>query len=121
MRYFLMVLSIGAAVGALVAASVAVAVWPDIEPKTTVQVVERVVEVPATWEDHAAVETPVIDSLLTDEEFEEIERQSDCLFDWLQEQVGWDITLERVFAAGDWTNALGGACYVMGVDEWAQE
>ena len=117
MRYFLMVLSIGAAVGALVTASVAVAVWPDIEPETTVQVVERVVEVERTWADMAEVETPVIDSLfLTDAEIEEIERESDCLFDWLQEQVGWEITLERVLAAGYWTDALGGACYVMGED-----
>jgi hypothetical protein len=116
MRYFLMVLSIGAAVGALVAASVAVAVWPDIEAEPTVQVVERVVEVPATWEDHVAVETPVIDSLLTEEDWAEIDRQSDCLFDWLQEQVGYEITLERVLAAGYWTDALGGACYVMGED-----
>ena len=102
---------------ALVAASVAVAVWPDIEPQRSVQVVERVVEVERTWADMAEIETPVIDSLfLTDAEIEEIERQSDCLFDWLTEQVGWDITLERVLAAGYWTDALGGACYLMGED-----
>jgi len=117
MRYFLMVLSIGAAVGALVAASVAVAVWPDIEAEPTVQVVERVVEVERTWADMAEIETPVIDRLFfTDEDWAEVDRQSDCLFDWLTEQVGWDITLERVLAAGYWTDALGGACYLMGED-----
>jgi hypothetical protein len=117
MRYFLMVLGIGAALGAGAAGLVAVAVWPDIE-QARWGVVERVVEVERTYAD---IETPVIDNLLTDEDWAEIDRQSDCLFDWLQEQVGYEITLERVLAAGYWTDALGGACYVMGVDEWAQE
>ena len=81
MRYFLMVLGLGAVLGAGVAGLVAVAVWPDIEPQRSVQIVERVVEVERTWAEAAEVETPVIDSLLTDEEWAEIDRQSDCLFD----------------------------------------
>jgi hypothetical protein len=117
MRYFLMVLSIGAVVGASAAGLLAVAVWPDIEPSETVRVVDRVVEVERAWAEVAEIETPVIDSLFfTEEDWAEVDRQSDCLFDWLQEQVGYDITLERVLAAGYWTDALGGPCYVMGRD-----
>lgn len=114
MRYFLMVLSIGAAVGALVAASVAVAVWPEQRVVYQVEVVERLVT--PTFQDAMMVETPVIDALITDDEWAELHRQSDCLFDWLQKQVGYEITLDRVVAAGYWTDALGGACYVMGED-----
>jgi ABC-type phosphate/phosphonate transport system substrate-binding protein len=60
--------------------------------------------------------TPLIDSLISDEEWDEIERQSDCLFEFLKAEVGHEITLERVLAAGYWTDALGGACLVIGED-----
>jgi hypothetical protein len=87
------------------------------EPTVVYQTVERVVEVERTWADAVEVETPVIDSLLTEQDWAEVDRQSDCLFDWLTEQVGYEITLERVLAAGWWTDALGGACLVIGEDE----
>jgi hypothetical protein len=113
MRYFLMVLGIGSVAGAVLTGAVALVLWP--EPQLVVErVVEQVeVEVPATWEDHLQVETPAIDSLLTDEDWAEIDRESDCLFEFLQHHVGWDITLEAVMAAGDWTDVLGGACAVL--------
>lgn len=113
MGYFLKVLSIGVASGVLLAGTVAAVLWPDeqVRVEYRVQVIER--DVQPGWD---PVPTPVVDSLLTDEEWAEIERQSDCLFDWLQQQVGYDITLERVLAAGYWTEALGGACAVLEAD-----
>ncbi len=107
MRYFLMVLGIGAIGGAGLAGAVAVAVWPEPAVVYQVEVVERTVE-------PEPVETPVIDALLTDEDWQRIEADSDCLFDWLQAEVGWDITLDRVMAAGYWLDSLGGPCEVMG-------
>jgi hypothetical protein len=59
------------------------------------------------------VDTPILDSLLTDEDWERIDRESDCLFEFLQLHVGWDITLDAVLAGGYWTDTLGGACLVM--------
>ena len=61
------------------------------------------------------VDTPILDSLVQD--WDEVERQSDCLFVFLQQQVGWEITLERVLAAAEWTDSLGGACLVIGEDD----
>jgi hypothetical protein len=58
--------------------------------------------------------TPIADSLV---DWDDFDRQSDCLFEWLQGQVGWEITLERVLAAGYWTDALGGACLLIGEDD----
>lgn len=60
-------------------------------------------------------ETPILDSFIDD--WDEIDRQSDCLFEYLQAHVGWEITLERVLAAGLWTDSLGGACLVIGADD----
>ena len=102
----------GAAFGAAVVATAAAAAWP--EPEHHVEVIER--QVSPTWQELEAVETPVIDSLMNDGWLEESERQSDCLFEYLQAHVGWEITLERVVAAGLWTDSLGGACKVIGVD-----
>lgn len=59
------------------------------------------------------VGTPILDSFLTDEDWDRIDRESDCLFEFLQLHVGWDITLDAVLAAGYWTDILGGACLVM--------
>jgi hypothetical protein len=109
MRYFLMVLAIGATFGVAVAGAVAVMVWPEPALAQTVHIVE--VFVPAVSEQAG---TPLIDSLISAEEWDEVDRQSDCLFDWLAGQVGHDITLERVVAAGYWLDSLGGACEVMG-------
>lgn len=112
MRYFLMVLGIGAAAGALAVSAVAVAFWPEPQVEYRVEVVERVTY--ASWDDVAAIETPAIDSMMDDGWLEESERQSDCLFDWLQAEVGYEITLERVLGASMWLDSLGGPCEVMG-------
>ena len=55
--------------------------------------------------------TPIADSLV---DFEEVERQTDCLWVLLEEHFGYDITMERVTAAALWTHELGGACAVIG-------
>ena len=60
------------------------------------------------------VPTPFADSLV---DWEEHERETDCLWVVLQEQFGWDITMERVTAAALWTHELGGACAVIGEDD----
>ena len=59
------------------------------------------------------VPTPIADSLV---DWVELERQTACLWTLLQE-AGVDITLEIVVAAGVWTDALGGACLVIGEDD----
>ena len=102
----------GAAFGAAVAATAAAAAWP--EPEYHVEVVER--HISPTWDEVKSVGTPVIDSLMNDGWLEESERQSDCLFEYLQAHVGSEITLERVVAAGLCTDSQGGACKVIGVD-----
>jgi len=65
------------------------------------------VEVQVPFED---VETPIADSLI---DFDELERESECLWEYLQE-AGVEITFRNVVAAGDWTAALGGACLLIG-------
>lgn len=62
--------------------------------------------------------TPIADSLV---DWEELERQTDCLWVYLQAHFGHDITLDRVLAAGYWTDELGGACAVIGEDDESNE
>jgi len=69
-----------------------------------VETIVRTVEVERT------VETPFADSLV---DWDEHERQSECLWVFLQDS-GVELTLNTVIAAGDWTDALGGACYLIG-------
>ena len=71
--------------------------------------VERVVSV---YDD--PVPTPFADSLV---DWEEHERETDCLWVVLQEQFGREITMERVTAAALWTHELGGACHMIGEDD----
>ena len=59
------------------------------------------------------VATPVADSLV---DWVEHDRQNDCLWEHLQAS-GVEITLQAVMAAGVWTDALGGACLVIGEDD----
>jgi hypothetical protein len=47
---------------------------------------------------------------------DEAERQGECLWHWMQRE-GVEFTLESVLAAGYWTEALGGACYLIGEDD----
>lgn len=77
------------------------------------QVVYRVVTVEVVPEPEPWVETPLADALI---DWDEHDRQTDCLWELLQrEQV--EITFEVVIAAGVWTDALGGACRVIGDDD----
>ena len=82
---------------------------PRVETVTEYEVI--VAREPALKQEPA--DTPIIDSLMADEDWERIDRESDCLFDYLQLHVGWDITLDAVLAAGYWTDVLGGPCAVM--------
>jgi hypothetical protein len=61
--------------------------------------------------------TPYADSLV---DWVEHERQTDCLWVFL-EAHGVELTLAVVLAAGDWTDALGGACLVIGEDDVYEE
>lgn len=63
------------------------------------------------------IPTPILDSHISDAEWEEMERQSECLYVFLRDHFGYDITLERVLAAGAWTDELGGACAMIGEDD----
>jgi hypothetical protein len=58
-------------------------------------------------------ETPYADSMV---DVVEAERQGECLWVWMREQQV-ELTLESVLAAGYWTDALGGACYLIGEDD----
>ena len=58
--------------------------------------------------------TPIADSLV---DWDEHNRQTDCLWVILQDQFGHEITMERVTAAALWTHELGGACAVIGEDD----
>ena len=57
--------------------------------------------------------TPYADSLV---DWVELDRQTDCLWTLLQES-GVDLTLDVVVAAGTWSDALGGACLMIGEDD----
>jgi len=72
---------------------------------TEVQRVEVLVEVER--------DTPFADSLV---DWVEVERQEACLWRFIQEQ-GLELSFEMVWAAGQVTDALGGACRVMGEDD----
>jgi hypothetical protein len=54
--------------------------------------------------------TPVLDSLV---DWEEQDRQNECLWTFLQENE-IEITLRNVLAAGEWTDINGGACALIG-------
>jgi hypothetical protein len=102
------------AVAALIGSITLATPEPQLIYVTTVETETIIVE--RSWQDMLDVETPLINSLLTAEDWEEIDRQSDCLYEYLRQHVGYEITLERVIAAGDWTDQLGGACAVIGAD-----
>ena len=81
------------------------------EPETLTQVVVRPFPVEVEVEPEPEP-TPIADSLI---DWDEQERQNLCLWTFLQES-GVELTFENVIAAGDWTDALGGACAVIGED-----
>jgi hypothetical protein len=74
---------------------------------TKVERIEVIVEV------ESSVETPYADSLI---DWDEINRQDDCLWTFLRDSE-LEITFEMVWAAGVLTDALGGACRVIGEDD----
>ncbi len=78
---------------------------PDSTVVTNYETVVREVETEREW-----VDTPILDSLV---DWDELEKETDCLWEFLQLNVGHDITLDAVLAAGYWTDILGGACKVM--------
>ena len=85
-----------------------------VQPATHVETVTETVPVPVEMPDMAGrTVTPILDSFV---DWDELDRQNDCLWAFLQ---GHDVelTLESVWAAGDWTDALGGACLVIGEDD----
>jgi hypothetical protein len=77
----------------------------------------KYVEVEQTWAEALEVPTPIADSLL---DMDEVERQTDCLWEFMQ-AAGVEITLQTVMAAGTWTDALGGACLVIGEDDGVRD
>jgi hypothetical protein len=66
------------------------------------------------WQEALDVKTPVIDALV---DWDEVDRQTDCLWVFLTDHFGNDLTMDRVLAAAAWTDALGGACLVIGEDD----
>lgn len=86
-------------------------VQPQVETVERTQLVVR--GVPMETPDAGPVPTPILDSLI---DWEEQDRQSLCLYEFMLES-GLEFTLESVWAAGDLTDALGGACLVIGEDD----
>ena len=78
------------------------------QPGTITEVFVREVAV-----DQLPIETPIVDALV---DLDEFERQSDCLWVFLQ-AAAVELTVEVVWAAGVWTDAQGGACLVIGEDD----
>ena len=81
-----------------------------VEPLLITDVIVRTVTIEAEVED---VPTPIADALV---DWPELERQTECLWTLLQESEV-DLTFEIVTAAAVWTDALGGACLVIGEDD----
>jgi len=96
-------------IGALTATLI---VAPQTITVTEYEVIVR--EVEREWVEREWVETPIADSLV---DWDEVDRQTDCLWIFLQDHFGYDLTLDRVMAAGYWTDELGGACAVIGEDD----
>jgi hypothetical protein len=67
-----------------------------------------------TWQEALDWETPVADSLV---DLDEVDRQTECLWVFLTDHFGNDLTMDRVLAAGAWVDSIGGACAVIGQDD----
>jgi len=57
---------------------------------------------------------------MTDDEWAEFERQSECLWNLMRER-GMEITLETVTAADVWAEHNGGACHLLGDNDESHE
>jgi hypothetical protein len=105
---------VAAAVIGLVVFGWAVTVAADsrhetVEPTIVTQVKTVVVEVQVEVEPEASF----VDSLV---DWDEVGRQDECLWRFMREHE-LELTFEMVWAAGEVTDALGGACFVMGEDD----
>jgi len=79
---------------------------PGVEREVRVIVVER--EVAVELDDA----TSFADSLI---DWDEVDRQDDCLWRFMQDH-NLELTFDMVWAASEVTDALGGACFVIGED-----
>ncbi len=79
------------------------------DPDVQVVVVEREVRV----EVEPDTVTPFADSLI---DWDEVARQEDCLWRFMQDH-NLELTFDMVWAANEVTDALGGACFVIGEDD----
>ena len=85
-----------------------------VQPAPQVETVTETVVRPVQMPDMAGrMGTPILDSFV---DWDELDRQNDCLWEFLQAH-DVELTLESVWAAGEWTDALGGACLVIGEDD----
>jgi len=86
-----------------------VAVMLALEDDAAEPVVQVVVR-PVAVEPEPVIEpTPIVDSLV---DWDQVEADNDCLWDLLQD-AGVELTLESVFAFGDWADVQGGPCVVL--------
>jgi hypothetical protein len=81
---------------------------PDRDVQVVVVEREVIVEV-----EPELVDTPFADSLI---DWDEVARQDDCLWRFMQDH-NLEVTFDMVWAASEVTDALGGACFVIGEDE----
>jgi len=84
----------------------------EARPNVEYQVLVRTVVVEVEVEPEP-VPTPIADSLV---DWDEQERQSECLWVLLQD-AEVEMTLDVVLAAGTWADARGGACLLIGEDD----
>ncbi len=82
---------------------------PGVEQKVRVIVIEREVEAAVELDDA----TSFTDSLI---DWDEVDRQNDCLWTFMQDH-NLELTFDMVWAASEVTDALGGACFVIGEDD----
>jgi hypothetical protein len=80
---------------------------PVVVTETHYEFFVREEQVP--WQ-YDSTPTPVLDSFV---DWDRFDQENECLWVFLQDS-GLDITLENVIIAGNWTDANGGACFVIG-------
>jgi hypothetical protein len=77
------------------------------------QVAFQVVPVTVQPDDVGELGTPFADALV---DWGQVDADSECLWELLRREHV-ELTFENVWAAGVWTDALGGACLVIGEDD----
>jgi hypothetical protein len=82
---------------------------PGVEREVRMIVIEREVEAAVELDDA----TSFTDSLI---DWDEVDRQDDCLWRFMQDH-NLELTFDMVWAASEVTDALGGACFVIGEDD----